>query len=222
MRATLPEAVTRWAELARAAAQLNLDIPVDELLLVRDTAGRRFRPSGPPAGTSARLGAVLLLLYPEGHDLRLPLTIRSELLPNHRGEVSLPGGATDPDDTGPAATALRECSEEIGVGPDTLEIWGTLSPIYIQPSNFQITPVVAFCQHAPDLQVNPAEVSGVISVSLSELLDPATVLVERWTLRGAEVDVPYFAIAGQKVWGATALILSEFVARMRRVLSTAE
>ncbi|MBC8163678.1 MAG: hypothetical protein H7Z42_20925, partial [Roseiflexaceae bacterium] len=65
---------------------------------------------------------------------------------------------------------------------------------------------------------NPAEVSAVITVSLRELLDPATVVVERWTLRDTLFDVPFFTVAGQKVWGATALILSEFVGRLRAVI----
>jgi hypothetical protein len=76
--------------------------------------------------------------------------------------------------------------------------------------------VVGLIDHAPTLRPNDAEVSAVISVSVRELLDPALVMEEQWTLRGAEVRVPFFAIAGHKVWGATAIVLSEFVARMRR------
>lgn len=213
-----PETVQAWVRLARAATTLTIDVAAQELLLMRDAAGQPFRPSAPPAGMTARIGAVLLLLYPQRQDLCLPLTIRSELLPNHRGEISLPGGRTDPEDTGPVATALRECDEEIGVPPASLEVWGTLPSIYIMPSNFQITPVVAFSPSVPTLQINPSEVSSVITLTLRELIDPATVAVERWTLRGTELDVPFYAVAGQKVWGATALILSEFAARMRHII----
>jgi 8-oxo-dGTP pyrophosphatase MutT (NUDIX family) len=185
---------------------------------VRDLEGRFVRRMEPPDGVTARPGAVLILLYPDGADLRLPLTVRSDRLPNHRGEVSLPGGATDPQDDGPAATALRECWEEMGVAPESVDVWGTLAPIYIPPSNFRITPVVGHSARAPALTPNDDEVSAVLTVTLRELLDPARVVVERWTLRGADVQVPFFAIAGHKVWGATALILSEFVARLRRML----
>jgi 8-oxo-dGTP pyrophosphatase MutT (NUDIX family) len=159
---------------------------------------------------------VLALLYPDGADLRLPLTVRSDRLPSHRGEVSLPGGAIDPGEDGPIAAALRECHEELGVDPVGIEVWGTLSSFYIPPSNFRITPVVGFHEHTPALRPNGDEVSAVITVTLRELLDPATIVVERWTLRGMEVDVPFFAIDGHKVWGATAIVLSEFAARMRR------
>jgi 8-oxo-dGTP pyrophosphatase MutT (NUDIX family) len=206
--------------LVRAALESGPAIPPEQLLLVRDLEGRFVRRMEPPEGVTARSGAVLILLYPDGVDLRLPLTVRSDRLPNHRGEVSLPGGATDPHDDGPAATALRECWEEIGVAPGNVDVWGTLASIYIPPSNFRITPVVGHSVHPPVLKLNDDEVSAVLTVTLRELLDPARVVIERWTLRGADVQVPFFAIAGHKVWGATALILSEFVARLRRVLRT--
>jgi 8-oxo-dGTP pyrophosphatase MutT (NUDIX family) len=185
---------------------------------VRDLEGRFVRRMEPPDGVTARPGAVLILLYPDGADLRLPLTVRSDRLPNHRGEVSLPGGATDPQDDGPAATALRECWEEIGIAPEHVMVWGALTPIYIPPSNFRITPVIGFSEQPPTLTLNDDEVSAVLTVTLRELLDPGRVVVEQWTLRGIEVQVPFFAITGYKVWGATALILSEFVARLRRAL----
>ncbi len=210
-----PAPWARWAALARGALRSGAAVPREQLLLVQDLAGRSVRHFEPPAGVAARPGAVLILLYPDGADLRLPLTVRSDQLPNHRGEVSLPGGATDPGDDGPAVTALRECWEELGVAPDDVEVWDTLSPIYIQASNFQITPVVGFHATTPRFTHNDAEVSEVISVTLRELLDPSLIAVEQWTLRGRELRVPFFAIAGHKVWGATALMLSEFIARMR-------
>ncbi|HEX5690178.1 MAG TPA: CoA pyrophosphatase [Roseiflexaceae bacterium] len=218
----LPTSSEQWAALVRAALEPGPAVSADDLLLVRDLVGRPVRRMEPPAGVAPRLGAVLLLLYPDSGELRLPLTVRSDLLPNHRGEVSLPGGATDPDDSGPAATALRECWEELGVTPHSLEVWGTLSSIYIPPSNFEITPVAAWSAEVPALTPNDAEVSAVLTVTLRELLDPELVLIEQWNLRGADVQVPFFAIAGHKVWGATALILSEFVARLRRATGMSE
>lgn len=207
-----------WLLLAQSALSATTPIPRDELLLVRDLEGRSFRPIAPPDGVTARLGAVLVLLYPDGPDLRLPLTVRSETLSSHRGEVSLPGGATEPSDADPAMTALREANEELGIEPRAVALWGALSPIYISASNFHITPIVGYSADVPILTVNSGEVSAVITTTLRELLDPALVITERWTLRGMQVDVPFFAISGYKVWGATALILSEFVARMRAVI----
>jgi hypothetical protein len=104
----------------------------------------------------------------------------------------------------------------MGVAPEHVTVWGTLTPIYIAPSNFRITPVVGFSEQPPALSPNYDEVSAVLTVTLRELLDPALVMVEQWTLRGVEVQVPFFTIAGYKVWGATALMLSELVARLRQ------
>jgi 8-oxo-dGTP pyrophosphatase MutT (NUDIX family) len=205
-----------WARLAQAALAPGPAILPDQLLLVRDLAGNIARHLDPPQGVIPRQAAVLLLLYPDATDLRLPLTVRSDRLPNHRGEVSLPGGAIDPGEDGPISAALREAHEELGVPPEAVKVWGMLSPLYISPSNYQITPVVGLIDPVPTLRPNDAEVSAVITVTVRELLDPALVLEEQWTLRGAEVHVPFFAIAGHKVWGATAIVLSEFVARMRR------
>ena len=215
MPANLSPQALAWTRLVQAALQPHYTVPIEQLLLVRDRAGQFVRRFDPPEGVAPRLGAVLVLLYPDGDDLRLPLTVRSDQLRSHRGEVSLPGGAIDPGEDGPIPAALRECHEELGVDPALVEVWSTLASFYIQPSNFQITPVVGFCRQLPQLRLNHAEVSVVITVALRELLDPATVLVEQRQLRGVEVSVPYFAIAGHKVWGATAVVLSEFVARMR-------
>ena len=216
----LPTSWEHWSALVQTALEPGPAIPLEQLLLVRDLSGRLVRRFEPPEGVTARLAAVLLLLFPTGEDLSFLLTVRSNTLPNHRGEVSLPGGATDPEDASHIATALRECWEELGVAPDQITVWGSLTPIYIPPSNFRITPIVGFSAQPPELKPNTSEVSAVLTSTLRHLLDPATVVEEEWNLRGEQVHVPYFAIGGQKVWGATAIILSEFVARLRRVLQT--
>lgn len=209
-----------WQQLALRAAQPGPPVRHEDLLIMRTLNGELARPLHPPPGATPRPAGVLILLYPDGDDVRLPLTVRSETLPNHSGEVSLPGGATDPDDDGPAATALRECYEELGVDPRTVEVWGMLTPLYIPHSNFQITPVIGWRPEPPQLHVSLHEVSAVLSVSLRELLEPERVRIEQWHRRGMDMLVPFFDIAGYKVWGATAFVLSEFVARLRLVMNS--
>jgi 8-oxo-dGTP pyrophosphatase MutT (NUDIX family) len=193
--------------------------PVGELLLMRTLAGELARPMRPPEGVTPRSAAALILLAPLGDDLRLPLTVRSADLAHHSGEVSLPGGASDPDDADAAATALREAHEELGIHPSAVEVLGALTPIYIPPSNFQLTAVVGYAPELPALEPNPAEVDAVLLVALRHLMDPANVRVETWERRDAHFRVPFYEVDGYKVWGATALVLSELAARLRRTVT---
>jgi 8-oxo-dGTP pyrophosphatase MutT (NUDIX family) len=204
------------AHSVRRAMAAGGAVTLEELLMVRDVEGRLARQMEPPPGAVPRPAAALLLLYPQGGELHLPLTVRSSRLPTHRGQVSLPGGSTDPGDDGPAATALREAEEELGISPATVEVLGALTSFYIQPSNFLLTPVVGLSAEAPELRPHPDEVELAFTTPLRQLLDPATIVTEEWELRGMRVQVPFFALSGQKVWGATAIVLSEFVARLRR------
>lgn len=216
--AVLPRTRQEWTLTLRRAMASSASIDPEQLLVMRDLAGRPARPRNPAPGVVPRESAVLLLCYPQRDDLHVVLTRRSEQLPHHPGQVSLPGGRVDPEDVSPVATALREAEEEIGLDPALVEIWGELETVYIPPSNFQITPVVGYCRALPVLRPNPEEVAELLTVSLRQLLDPATVVVEEWTRQGLPYLVPFYAVAGHKVWGATALVLSELVARMRLAL----
>ena len=211
---------TTWqyqAERIRRALTYTDPIPQDELLLPRGLGGELMRKMWPDPGIAPREAAVLLLFYPHEHDLLFPLTVRSRSLPQHSGEVSLPGGAVDPEDDGPVATALRETHEELGIAPEGIEIWGSLSMVYIPASNFRLTPIIGFLPTAPRIVPNPHEIAEVFSASLHHLLDPDTVVVEEWLRYGIRMHVPFFALQGHKVWGATAILLSELVARLRRI-----
>ncbi|NJM05163.1 CoA pyrophosphatase [Candidatus Gracilibacteria bacterium] len=202
--------------LVRRALADNAPLSFEEMLILRDLGGTVARPMQPPPGQVPRAAAALLLLYPESGELHLPLTLRSARLNQHAGQVSLPGGATDPDDAGPEATALREAHEELGIDPASVELLGRLTPFYIPPSNFLLSPIVGYVADVPPLRPNPSEVADVFSVSLRYLQDPANVREENWERQGVPFRVPFYAIDGHKVWGATALLLSELVARLRR------
>lgn len=216
----MPQTIQEWQALIHLALAQITPVDLHDLLLVHTLQGEVYRPLQPPDSITPRLGAVLILLYPDGDDLRFPLTVRSQRLANHRGEVSLPGGAVEPSDADAAATALRESHEELGIQIEQLRVLGKLTSWYIAPSNFLITPVVASLDHKPELFPNSDEVSAVITSTLRYLLEPGSVITEEWTLRGNQMIVPFFSIEGHKVWGATALVLSELVARMRRAMST--
>ncbi len=166
--------------------------------------------SGVPAG--CRESSVLILLYPRAGRLYFVLTRRTDMVQSHKGQISLPGGAREGDES-PVQTALRETREELGVPPHDTEVLGCLSTLYIPHSNYCIYPFVAYRPDSPVFCADPVEVAEVLEVPLALLLDPSIRRVEHWPAPDFESPrrVPFFSIHGQVVWGATAMILSELV-----------
>ena len=162
----------------------------------------------------SRVAAALVLLYPIRRQVHLVLTRRAGTLDQHAGQVSLPGGAVDGDETVEAA-ALREAREEIGLEPTDLRIIGQLSALYIPVSNYALHPVVAVLDRRPALVPATAEVAHILEIPLDELRDPKRLRQgRRW--RGDDaITVPYFELQGERVWGATAMVLGELLHLMR-------
>ncbi len=132
----------------------------------------------------------------------------------HAGQVSLPGGACDPGED-IVRTALRETEEEIGVPPESVRIIGHLTPLFIHRSNFCVYPVVGASASHPEFMRNPLEVDDIYTFSIEALLDEHNKKRARWTLEGVATDVPIYDLEGKTVWGATAMILSEFEQMVR-------
>lgn len=178
----------------------------------------RFAPnpvrSGWMAGhfpPEARPAAALLLLYPATHGgAALPLTVRASNLARHAGQISLPGGAVDQGET-LAEAALREASEEIGVDPRTVRVLGELTPVHVIVSGFTLHPVVGVTDVRPAFQAAPGEVDEILEVSLDDLRDASRIRVGTHIREGVAVEYPYFDLLGHQVWGATAMVLGEFI-----------
>lgn len=162
-------------------------------------------------------GGVLILLYPKDGQLYLVLTRRTETVADHKGQISLPGGAYEAGDGSLEETALRETREELGIDLQGLEVLGALTPLYIPRSDYRIYPYVASCPERPAFHPDPVEVAELLEVPLATLLDPATWREEDWEVRGMTVRVPFFQVGHHKVWGATAMVLSELVTLLRGV-----
>jgi len=164
----------------------------------------------PPACKQA---GVLILLYPLGGQLCFPLTKRPESVEYHKGQISLPGGSQENGES-LYQTALREAQEEVGVAADSVELIGQLSQLYVPPSNFCIRPFVGYVAQRPNFEIEAVEVAELIEAPLGALFDPATARVEDWEIRGGVVPIPFYQFGPHKVWGATAMILSEFAAML--------
>jgi 8-oxo-dGTP pyrophosphatase MutT (NUDIX family) len=184
-----------WLEPVRRGAR---EITAEELT--------RFVP---PEDAETREGAVLLLFGegPQGPDLLL--TERAHDMRSHPGQVSFPGGKIDPTDPSPRHAALREAEEETGLDPSGVDVFGELPQLWLPPSNFAVTPVLAWWREETQVRVvDPAEVHAVYRVPIEELLDPqhriSVVHPSGW--RG-----PGFLIGDDKdliLWGFTAGVIS--------------
>ena len=155
---------------------------------------------------------MLVLLYPDDEGAtRVVLTERSSRDGHHSGEVSFPGGKSEPDDADLVATALREALEEVALDPDAagLRVIGVLEPFWIPVSDYTVTPVLAVAARRPELVAATAEVARIMEPPIARFLPDAPIeIVERtigdWPLRYGSYDVD-----GLSVWGATARILSQ-------------
>jgi 8-oxo-dGTP pyrophosphatase MutT (NUDIX family) len=160
---------------------------------------------------------VMLLIFPRDKEFRLVLTRRTATVLHHRDQIGFPGGQFEPGENSERA-ALRETLEEIGVPSQKLKIIGTLTPLYIPPSNYCIYPVVSAADESLLFRPFPDEVAEIIEVPLRHFLDPRNIRRETWTIRGEAVDVPFYAFAHHKIWGATAMVLAEFLEVLKSTL----
>ncbi|MBW9210230.1 CoA pyrophosphatase [Mumia sp. zg.B21] len=168
---------------------------------------RFLSPSMPEAPPKARPAAVLVLFGEGESGPDLLLTERAHSMRSHAGQIAFPGGATDPEDAGPVATALREAEEEVGLDPDGVDVFATLPRLWLPPSNFAVTPVLGWWRRpCPVRPVDPVEVESVFRSPVAELTDP----VNRFSVSHPSGWVgPGFAVnGGLTLWGFTAGIVS--------------
>ncbi len=188
------------AELPGAAAQAHL-APIPRRQWPKD-----FNPA------RIRNAAGLLLIFPENTSLEahIVLTVRADAL-RHGGQVSLPGGVVDPGETFEQA-ALREAREEIALDTNGVRVIGALTPLDIPISGFRLHPIIAAIDVRPSLTPSDGEVARILEVAIDDLLNPASFKYTRRERGGLGLSsVPGFHIAGVEIWGATAMVLAEFL-----------
>lgn len=166
----------------------------------------------------ARKGAVLSLLYPRNNRMHTVLILRNVYVGTHSGQVSFPGGKREDQDMSLWDTAIREAEEEIGISGKDIKYLGQLTDVYIPPSQFLVTPFMGYVDYAPAFRPDPREVQKIIETPLSEFLLPEKQNEKHLFIQalGSSMKVKYFDIAGETVWGATAMMLSEIAEICRR------
>ena len=188
-RALVEEAV--WGAPARKASDFDLN-PSGRALL---PPNRRLRPA-----------AVLCALVPRDGGFQVILTLRSENLRAHAGQVAFPGGKIDVDDASPMAAALREAEEEIGLTADQVEILGPIDR-YETGTGFAITPFLGICSAAFQPIAEEGEVAEVFETPLDFLMDPRNRERRSYELNGYTRHYYAYDWRGRMIWGATAGML---------------
>lgn len=170
------------------------------------------RPVLSPDGSAFRKAAVLIPMQKPHRSARgqsgsqILFTVRTDTLSRHAGQVSFPGGRCDPDDSGPVMTALRESEEEIGLDPDSVEIIGQLSDIFL-PSGYQVTPVVGLFEAGQKLRPSPHEVAEVFMTPADLVLTPSNYQRNTHRYQDSEHQILELQFMKHRIWGATANIL---------------
>jgi 8-oxo-dGTP pyrophosphatase MutT (NUDIX family) len=156
--------------------------------------------------------AVVILIFQSSESIdEIVLIKRTEYEGHHSGQISFPGGKEDPDDESFLKTAIRECYEEIGVKLTVNELIGALTPLFVIVSEFLIYPYVFYLPSEPSFNIDKSEVNYIIRFPFNKLTEPSLRKEKMMNLFGTEIMIPYYDIQMETVWGATAMILSEFI-----------
>lgn len=177
--------------------------------LLDSVTAEQLSPRFTQGNEDSRQGAVLILLGQSAGVPDVLLTQRAQTLRSHPGQPAFPGGALDADETVEQA-ALREAAEETGLDPTGVQILGSLPQLWLPPSNFLVTPVLAYWHTpSPVSALDRSEVDDVVRVPLADLINPEN----RFRLRHPSGYIgPAFLVSGLRVWGFTAGILDRLLA----------
>ncbi len=165
-----------------------------------------FKPN-----TKSRNAGVLILLYPKNQELYVAFIRRTEYNGPHSGQISFPGGKSEKEDLDIIQTALRESQEEIGIDPKQVKIFGQLTQLHIPVSNFLVFPIIGRYASTPVFQADPNEVKEVLEIKLKDLLNADNCTSKEFNYGEISFLAPIYNPNDITIWGATAMILSEFL-----------
>jgi 8-oxo-dGTP pyrophosphatase MutT (NUDIX family) len=154
--------------------------------------------------------AVLIPIFYKDGEPHLLLTLRTETVASHKGQISFPGGTRENGDRDLLTTALRETFEEVGIRPDDVEVLGELDDL-LAVTNFVVTPFVGVFPYPYEFKVSHDEIAELIEIPLSFFVDPRNRRAEEWLYHGRKSTVYFYDYGKYTVWGVTARILKGFI-----------
>ncbi|GAB4328762.1 MAG: hypothetical protein Kow0010_12810 [Dehalococcoidia bacterium] len=176
-----------------------------------------YEPQQVEPGPGARDAAVLLLLYERSGEPHIVFQKRTHAVEHHKGQISLPGGAIDPDDPGHDFAALRETHEEIGVHPSDVELLGRLDDVVTVATNYRVRPFVGWFVGGYGFRHSEREVAYLLEVPLSHLARPETLVPDVREIDGRRFVLPAYRFGEELIWGATARVLTNFLDLYRAI-----
>ncbi|MBK8145419.1 MAG: CoA pyrophosphatase [Bacteroidetes bacterium] len=199
-------------------ARIALPLPGVNAQIKMAPIGRAAQMQAPE---NAKESGVLILLFMEQNQWHTLLMHRTEDGSTHGGQISFPGGKKEENDSDIIETASRECEEEIGIPQSEVQLVGCLTPLYIPPSNFNVTPVLGVIGGDLNLSISEREVQEIIKIPLSFLFDDAIKDIQSVpTASGFHIETPVYNIGHrQVVWGATAMMISELESLLKEMIS---
>lgn len=204
----------KWFSILKS--ELLKPLPGPEAQLRMSPSFRRPAETVLPAGRAS----VAVLLYIRQQEICTIFIRRTEYDGVHSGQISFPGGMHEYCDDSLIITVLRECEEEIGISRNSLNIIGRLTELHVPISNVDILPVVAIVNGQPLFVPNPEEVEFIIEARLKDLANPLNIKRKMIRIGDFEIETPYYDINNHHIWGATAMILSEFLEVVKKTIYT--
>lgn len=173
----------------------------------------RFTPD--PVHSQVTDAGVLILLFPFENELSTVFMQRNVYPGVHSGQISFPGGKMEKNDKNIIYTALREVKEETGIDISTVKIIGQITPLYIHVSNFNVIPVIGISEITPVFKPDTSEVEKLITVKIKDFFNTKNITDFEYERGDIKINAPCYNINGDIIWGATAMILSEFLEIMK-------
>lgn len=201
--------------------------------LKKDLPGKIFQDNMAPPGRESRYifkpnsqppkkAGILILLFPFKDELHTVFIKRTEKNGPHSGQISFPGGKADSLDANLEHTALRETTEELGVNSENIKLLGALTPLYIPVSNYNVSPFIGFINKFAGFTIQPDEVQYAIVVKIQEFQKPGRTGILEINQNKFILKAPCYKIKDASIWGATAMILSEFMEVYGRLINSVE